>query len=144
MGAWGPGHFDNDGALDFVNDLLDAPAESRVDLVERLLARVVDREDHPEADTGSHAVVAAALIAAQCPGGEPVSDARWPLEPLPAFPADLRPLAVEALDRVLADGSELAELWSEAKGADDWRREVQRLRRVLNQPMPGEIPLFDV
>jgi hypothetical protein len=144
VGAWGPGHFDNDGALDFVDDLLDAPAENRVDLVERLLARVVDGEHHPAIDDGSHVVVAAALIAAQCPGGEPVSDARWPLEPLPAFPADLRSLAVEALDRVLSDGSELAELWSEAAGAEDWRRAVLRLRRVLDQPMPGEVPLFEV
>ncbi|MDT3443436.1 MULTISPECIES: DUF4259 domain-containing protein [unclassified Pseudofrankia] len=144
MGAWGPGHFDNDGALDFVDDLLDAPAANRVDLVRRLLVRAVDTEGYLEIDAGSHVVVAAALIAAQCPGGEPVSDSRWPLEPLPAFPDDLRSLAVEALDRVLADGSGLAELWSETASAEDWRREVLLLRRVLDQPMPGEVPLFEV
>ncbi|WP_405575467.1 DUF4259 domain-containing protein [Streptomyces sp. NBC_01167] len=37
-----------------------------------------------------------------------------PSEPLPELPADLRTLAVDALDQVVSELSELAELWAEA------------------------------
>nr|WP_281200267.1 DUF4259 domain-containing protein [Streptomyces antibioticus] len=43
-------------------------------------------------------------------------------------PADLRTLAVDALDRVVADRSEMAELWDEAAGGAKLRRGVARLR----------------
>ncbi|MFE4337229.1 DUF4259 domain-containing protein [Streptomyces sp. NPDC056831] len=42
-----------------------------------------------------------------------------PKEPLPALSADLRPLAVEALDRILTKESELLELWEES-GAEEY------------------------
>ncbi|MFE5805536.1 DUF4259 domain-containing protein [Streptomyces sp. NPDC056491] len=54
---------------------------------------------------------AAALVAAQCPGGRPVISGHGPDLPVPALPAGLRETAVRALDRITAGRSELRDLW---------------------------------
>ncbi|KDN85966.1 DUF4259 domain-containing protein [Kitasatospora cheerisanensis] len=71
-------------------------------------------------------------MAAQCPGGGPVSTAYGPDEPLPVFGAGLRRTALDALGTVLGADSELAELWDDADQGAQWRREVERLRAVLH------------
>ncbi|MFF7454449.1 DUF4259 domain-containing protein [Kitasatospora sp. NPDC008115] len=147
MGTWDIGHFDNDTAADFSGALDEAAPEEREGLVRRVLTVVADTaaEDYLDSDEAAKAVAAAALVAAQCPGGEPVTTSYGPDEPLPAFAADLRPLAVQALDRVVADESELAELWDETEESEDWRRTVKDLRAVLDpEPQPATEPLSDV
>ncbi|MEF2529756.1 MULTISPECIES: DUF4259 domain-containing protein [Streptomyces] len=42
--------------------------------------------------------------------------------------ADLQPLAVEALDRVVAEASELAELWDETPEGPRWRQNISSRR----------------
>jgi len=54
------------------------------------------------------------------------------------LPADLRTLAVDALDRVVADRSEMAELWDEAADGSNWRRGLARLRDVLDPRLPPQ------
>ncbi|MFF6888991.1 DUF4259 domain-containing protein, partial [Streptomyces sp. NPDC012421] len=68
-----------------------------------------------------------------------------PSEPLPELPADLRMLAVDALDQVVSNRSELAELWAEAANWSKWRQDITRLRDVLDPPIPpqGEA-LFEI
>ncbi|MFF8770638.1 DUF4259 domain-containing protein [Kitasatospora sp. NPDC015120] len=147
MGTWDIGHFDNDTAADFSGTLDEAALEEREGLVRRVLTVVADTgaEDYLDSDEAAEALAAAALVAAQCPGGEPVTTAYGPDEPLPTFPADLRPLAVEALDRIVADESELAELWDETEESAAWRRAVKDLRAVLApEPEPDTEPLFDL
>ncbi|WP_380281968.1 DUF4259 domain-containing protein [Kitasatospora purpeofusca] len=141
MGTWDIGHFDNDTAADFSGTLDDAAPVEREAVVRRVLTFVAATaaEDYLDSHEAAQAVAAAALIAAQCPGGEPVTTSYGPKQPLPAFPADLRPLAADALDRVLADESELAELWDESGEAADWRRTVTDLRAVL-VPDPAAAP----
>ncbi|MEV6747488.1 DUF4259 domain-containing protein [Streptomyces sp. NPDC051080] len=54
-------------------------------------------------------------------------------------------LAVDALDQVVSDQSELAELWAEAANWSKWRRDITRLRDVLAPPIPPqEEALFDI
>ncbi|MFI5632923.1 DUF4259 domain-containing protein [Streptomyces sp. NPDC051664] len=53
------------------------------------------------------------------------------LEPLPALPLELRGLAVQALDRVATEPSELLELWSEGGHGEPWEEGIGRLRTVL-------------
>ena len=77
------------------------------------------------------AVAAAALVAAQCPGGDPVTTAYGPKLPVPELPLDLRELAVRALDRVITDSSELLELWAETAEIGSWRATTAHLRTVL-------------
>ncbi|GAA1388275.1 hypothetical protein GCM10009639_14560 [Kitasatospora putterlickiae] len=147
MGTWDIGHFDNDTAADFSGTLDEAALEEREGLVRRVLSVAADTgaEDYLDCDEAVEAVAAAALVAAQCPGGEPVTTSYGPDEPLPTFAADLRPLAVEALDRVVADESELAELWDETEESEAWRRGIKDLRAVLApEPEPATEALFDL
>jgi hypothetical protein len=57
----------------------------------------------PKEQSAQEAVAAAALISAQCPDGEPTDTGYGLEEPMPAFPADLRTLAAEALNHILDD-----------------------------------------
>ncbi|WP_335933807.1 DUF4259 domain-containing protein [Streptomyces sp. PTD5-9] len=127
MGTWDFGHFDNDSAADFSGRLDDAPEAERPALI-RTALEIAIAADYLDSDEGSEAVAAAALIGAQCPGGEPVTTAYGPDEQLPALPADLRPLAAKALDAVLGDNSELRELWEDN---EKWTTGITRLRDVL-------------
>jgi len=121
MGTWDTGPFDNDAAGDFCAALDEASADAREDIVRDTLMRVAGTGDHLEADESQEAVAAAALIAGQCPGGTPVGGLDGPEEPLPDL-TGLRSLAVQALDRVVSEPSELPELWEEgASDSTSWR-----------------------
>lgn len=80
MGTWGTGPFDNDTAADFAGDLDDAPPGEREAHVRGVLARTVSAAGY--LDVAQEAVAAAALIAAQCPGGRPVETVYGPEQPL--------------------------------------------------------------
>ena len=142
MGTWGTGPFDNDTAADFSGVLDAAPPGKREELIRGVLTRTVTATGYlTEAE---EAVAAAALIATQCPGGEPTGTAYGPQQPLPAFPQDLRALAAEALDRVLADESGLSGLVNPAD-ARQWLSSVKVLRDVLDPPPTvPDVPLFEL
>ncbi|AHH96468.1 hypothetical protein GCM10010174_75280 [Kutzneria viridogrisea] len=131
MGAWDTGAFDNDAAADFSGDLDELGPDDRVEAVRETLSSAAGEREHLDGDEGARAVAAAALVAAQCPQGDPADPIYGPKEPLPDLPVDLRPLAVRALRRVLAAESELAELWSEGEQGAHWREGVRRLVKVL-------------
>lgn len=140
MGTWGMGPFQNDTAADFSYTLDEAEAGEREAVVRKILSSAVRAQEHLE-----EAVAAARLIAAQKPTGEPVDDICGPREPLPDFPDDLCALAVEALDRVVADESYLAEPWDESGEGERWRRSIANLRAILDpQPWHGTEPLFEI
>ncbi|MGI5531350.1 DUF4259 domain-containing protein [Streptomyces syringium] len=130
MGTWDIGPFENDMAADFASALDEAAETDREAMVRQALIATINTQGYLDSSEGAEAVAAAALVAARCPGGEPVSSAYGPKEPMPAFAADLRACAAEALDRVLAADSELAELWDE-NGDDRWRQSVSRLREIV-------------
>lgn len=138
MGTWDAGPFDNDTAADFCGDLDEAGLGEREGMVRGILAVAADTagDDYLESPDSDRAVAAAALVAAQCPGGEPVDSGYAPDEPLPDLVA-LRGLALQALDRVMTEPSELLELWEGPDGAS-WRTNVCRLRDVLRPQPPGE------
>ncbi|MDH6189345.1 hypothetical protein M2168_002377 [Streptomyces sp. CZ24] len=115
----------------------------REQAVRTALVRAVDIPDGVELDAceAQRAVAAAALVAAQCPGGEPAASAYGPDEPLPDL-TGLRGLAVDALGRVLTEPSELYELWAES-GGERWVAEVRRLENaLLPQPADEQPGLF--
>lgn len=145
MGTWDVGPLDNDEAADFAHVLDETAPDKREELVRATLNRAVQAPDYLEGPQAQEAAGAAALIAAQCPGGEQISTSYGPEEALPAFADDLRPLAVEALDRVAAEESELAELWDDAPDGPRWRQSVSRLRAVpAPESGPQEEALFDI
>ncbi|GAA2746873.1 DUF4259 domain-containing protein [Kitasatospora cinereorecta] len=139
MGTWDSGPFDNDTAADFAFTFDESAPEDREGLVRATLSRAARARGEIEASNGEEAVAAAALVASQCPGGEPVTSSFGPDKVLPVFPPELRAIAVDALDRILAEESELAELWDESGDGPRWRRGVTRLRAVL-APVPPPQP----
>ncbi|MBA3531067.1 MAG: DUF4259 domain-containing protein [Ardenticatenales bacterium] len=60
MGAWGPGGFDNDDALDWIDDLCEADT---LDVLRDTLTAVAEKEDYIQVDEGSEAVAAAEVHA---------------------------------------------------------------------------------
>ncbi|MGI5350740.1 DUF4259 domain-containing protein [Streptomyces sp. CA-250714] len=130
MGTWDVGPFDNDAAGDFCAALDEASADAREGIVRDTLARVAGTRDYLEADEAEEAVAAAALIAAQCHGGPSVDRFDGPEEPLPDL-TGLRSLAVQALDRVVSEPSELPELWDDASDSTPWRASIDGLRTIL-------------
>ncbi|GJF27215.1 DUF4259 domain-containing protein [Streptomyces sp. HO565] len=47
-------------------------------------------------------------------------------------------LAVDALDQVVSERSELAEQWAEAANWPKWRQEITHLRDLLDPPIPPQ------
>ncbi|MBT2380656.1 hypothetical protein AMK21_12165 [Streptomyces sp. CB00316] len=131
MGAWDIGHFDNDTAADFGGSVDDADPEKKADVLRAVLAAAAGTGPQDYLDSGEEAVAAAALVAAQCPGGEPVTTAYGPKDPLPPLPADLRPLAVRALDRLTGANAEPLDLWADAGAEEEWLAGIAALRAVL-------------
>ncbi|WP_033221180.1 DUF4259 domain-containing protein [Kitasatospora phosalacinea] len=78
---------------------------------------------------------AAALVAAQCPGGTPVCTEHDPEQPLPPL-VDLRPLAARTVARALGPDSDLTEGWFAYAAHPARRGESERLRAVLREPEP--------
>lgn len=145
MGTWDIGPFDNDTAADFGGDLDDAALGERGSMIRGALRRAAAPADYLDTSDGERAVAAAALVVAQHPDGEPACSIYGPSEPLPELPADLRTLAVDALDQVVSEQSELAELWAEAADGSKWREDITRLRDVLDPPVPPqEEALFEI
>ncbi|MEU8508722.1 DUF4259 domain-containing protein [Streptomyces brevispora] len=136
MGTWDVGPFDNDTAADFCGNLGDAAADEREGIVRNTLVETIDALGYLDAYISEKAVAAAALIAAQCPGGDPANSPYGPKCTMPDL-TGLRPLAVQALDRVTAAESELMELWDEAQD-NSWRASIHRLQGALLPQPPGE------
>ncbi|MEU0934707.1 DUF4259 domain-containing protein [Embleya sp. NPDC005971] len=145
MGTWDIGPFENDMAADFASTLDEAAEADREKVVRDTLVTTIDTRDHLDGNEGCEAVAAAALIAAQCSDGEPVSPFFGPKEPVPAFARELRSFAVDALDRVLAPESELAELWDDTPDGPRWRLSIDQLRWILDPRLrPQEDVLFEI
>ncbi|MEU7305355.1 DUF4259 domain-containing protein [Streptomyces sp. NPDC007206] len=131
MGTWDTGHFDNDTAADFSHTLDEAPAAERESIVRRALLLAINTQGYLDSDIAAEAVAAAALVAAQCPAGDPVTTAYGPKQPLPQLSPHLRDLAIRALDRAITQPCELLQLWGETDRTGPWREGIQQLRNTL-------------
>ncbi|MGC5018152.1 DUF4259 domain-containing protein [Micromonospora sp. DT47] len=143
MGTWAAGPFDNDVAADWCDDLDEASPEERPALVEQALQETVDETAHLDAVPATEAVAAAAVVAAHLPGGPSIESSYAP-DFLTSggrltLPGHLPALALRALDRVLADDSELAELWAESGELDEFLAALAPIRAVL-APRADAVP----
>ncbi len=131
MGAWGTGTFDNDDAADWAYELGDA-----LDLspARQALAATMDSDGYLEIPEGACAVAAAAVVAATFDGdlkGLPEEVGEWVDDhPGTASRGDAR-LAVDALERVLSEDSELRDLWGDAPEGAEWAKGLEKLCRRL-------------
>ena len=134
MGTWGIGSFENDDAADFMIDLLDS---GDLSLIREVLDNVLTSTEYVEAPDATLAIVAAEIVAAA--RGRPTLAAQqeegladWLARVRPSTDASLLAQARDALTRILAENSELHELWEEADNAHDWRAIVVELGQHLN------------
>ncbi len=131
MGAWGTGTFDNDDAADWAYELDEA-----TDLLpaREALAATMDSDGYLEIPEGALAVAAATVVAASFDGdlrGIPDDVGAWIDDhPDAASRGDAR-LALDALDRVMSEDSELRALWGDSPAGPAWVDTIERLRRRL-------------
>jgi hypothetical protein len=128
VGAWGPGPFENDDAMDWLDDL-----EERGETAIRAALDGAIGKGQPDASAAASAIAAAAIIAAS---GESTSielpeDARAWLEQHEIVLRDpLASRARESINRVARD-SELRELWDESAELEDWLAAIEQISSTL-------------
>lgn len=116
MGAWGQGNFENDNALDYLNDVLDQDELSYLHAA--FDAALQGDIDSPEA---CEALAAVEVLCAAC--GAPADDAseellEW-VEGKSDVPEELIAEGLRAIAAVKTE-SELRELWEETDDFEDW------------------------
>jgi hypothetical protein len=130
MGAWGSGPFDNDFAADWAYEL---EAADGFGAVLTALTSVVGTSGFLDAFDGSIALAAAEVAAAA--RGRPTSSlpktiSAWVAQHSSELTGADEALALAAVDRVLAEDSELRELWAESSDSV-WLDAAQELRHRL-------------
>ncbi|WP_234856649.1 DUF4259 domain-containing protein [Acinetobacter junii] len=135
MGTWSHESFGNDTANDWAYELEDATDFS---VIETALQVALDEGDeYLDADLAMEAIAAVEVIAKRLGKGtqfdvytEKVD--QW-LETISEQPSDdLLSLAKRVLERIVADDSELKELWLESDEYELWLGSIQQLKDALN------------
>lgn len=138
MGAWDVGTFDNDTACDWGYELHGIDDLSAVR--HAIEAVLVTKGDYLDSDVACEALAACEVIARLRGNWGERSDHSavvddW-VQKHPAKPSqELVQHALEAIDRILGEASELKELWDESHEGEKWRAAVADLRlRVAGIP----------
>ena len=135
MGTWSHESFGNDTANDWAYELEDATDFA---VIEAALQVALDEGDeYLDADLAMEAIAAIEVIAKRLGKGTQ-SDVytekvdQW-LETISEQPSDdLLSLAKRVLERIVADDSELKELWLESDEYELWLGNIQQLKDALN------------
>ena len=130
MGAFGAGVFDNDDALDWLEELL---ASDGAGLIMGALDDALAAE-YLEIPEASAALVAAEVLAARnlrASAALPEALRRWTERADIVLTAQMLARAQTAVARVARE-SELAEAWAETEAADQWQASLADLRERLD------------
>lgn len=131
MGAWGHLAFDNDTANDWAYDLEEVDDLSLVEAAFAELEAV--GADYLDQDIACNALGACEVLA-RLQGHPGYTNSytekvdQWVAARKITPSAALLKRASAAIDRILADKSELRELWEEGDDGDAWRKSVEDLR----------------
>jgi Domain of unknown function (DUF4259) len=134
MGAWGSSVFSDDTALDCLEDVVSSKAP--LNYMREAFDAALELKYLEYAEAQSVIVSAAimdSLLNGTDHGGDEESLDTWLKRNAKLDVSSLKPLAVAALARVLADGSELRELWEE--NVDEypkWRGGLESISKRLN------------
>jgi hypothetical protein len=141
MGAWGAKAFENDAALDWLAEL-----EVRGVLALRAVLSGVaelERDEYLDQEEGSTAIAAAEVVAAALGRGRdrvhPEANAWLDANAGEIVAEDLDP-ARRAVERVLAENSELRDLWDENGPHAAWHADVGALLLRLGGDPDGMAP----
>ncbi len=135
MGAWGTGFFDDDTHSDFLYNVLenDMSPESFGQYFEN----GIEAEEYLDYDVGAEIIVSAALIDAILNGTkldcvtEGVDE--WLVKHKDDNVQPLKAKAVQALEKVIGEDSELNELWKEnEEDYPEWKGLIEQLIARLN------------
>ena len=128
-GAWGYESFENDDALDWVENFLKRGGQSAV---EKTIASVAKGRGYLQASDGCYAIAACEVLAAAQgrPSTDLPKDVAALAKKLSSKPSDaVRKDARDALDRILGKESELSELWKDAKESfEKWKKLIEDLK----------------
>ena len=139
MGAWGHGHFEDDSAWDFMDEIEESDDPKEV--INAALDAALEAE-YLESDEGNAVIVAATYIDRQQNGtkfSSPDSDEPLNVDTFPGRHPNvdfskLRAKAIQALQKLLGDDSELNELWVENEELyPAWRQGIESLIQRLNK-----------
>jgi hypothetical protein len=135
MGAWGAGVFENDEALDWLGDLVEANDLGPI----RAALAGAQGGGFLEADAAIAVLAAAEVVAAL--RGRPMADPPEQLGEVLAAghvadDAELVPAALSAVRRV-RERSELRELWDDV-GSEDWVSALEDLEARLRALIPAK------
>ena len=146
MGAWSHEAFGNDTACDWAYGLQEVDDLS---LVEAALAAVAP-DGYLDASEATEALAAIEVIA-RLRGHAGYSNAYtevaddWVAATRLVPPEPLVQRALDVLDRIVGDESELKELWDDSDSAADWQASLADLReRLLEPPEALPAPLDDI
>jgi len=133
MATWGTKTFEDDTAVDWISELVEAD-ETR----EFLLAAITLPEDDAEVDYDTAVIVVASceVIVAlldEPRKGLPEELKDWLSDNECDDITDLPEFASIALNQVLADDSELVTTWQEAEDYDEWKEGVDELQEIIEQ-----------
>lgn len=135
MGTWAVDAFGNDFAQDWAADLHEV---SNMDAVADTLNVVLEGSGELEAPLAVEALVAIEVLARlQGKGGERTEDSAavdaWvdARKPKHKPRTDLAEKAQQALERILAEDSELRQLWEESEHYEEWLASVRDLKARL-------------
>ena len=128
-GAWGYKSFENDDALDWVENFLKEGGQSAV---EKTIATVAKGKGYLQAPEACYAIAACEVLAAAQgrPSPDLPKDIAAYANKLSAKPsAAVRKNARDALDRILGKESEISELWKDAKtSSGEWKKTIEDLK----------------
>jgi len=138
LGAWGIQGLDNDRAMDFVGNFLDAPSEKLLDEAVRKITDAAS-DKYLEAPDCERAIAAAEIVPALL--GSPIADlperlASW-FKDSSTFRAGrgLVTMAIQSVRRI-GTQSELQELWADIDESEAWQQEMADLERRLSSATP--------
>jgi len=130
MGAWGPGIFEDDAACDFMYEVEESDDPKALFRTSFESAITADYLEYDE----THAVTVSAAYIDHILHGTPYDmegDVQYDnfMAKHRSLPlADLKPMAVQALQRILGQDSEMNELWSENEEEYPvWRKTIEDL-----------------
>ncbi len=132
MGAWGIGNFDNDTAADWAFQLEES---EDLTLVKETIDQVLNgEEDYLDADLACEALAAIEVVARlqgnwgeKSTYSEPVDN--WVEGHNFVVPPELIKNSCKAIDRILAENSELKELWKESDDYGAWKELLKNLKK---------------
>jgi hypothetical protein len=134
MGAWGSGVFENDTACDFASAIADGGGMAALaEALDRVASSGDNYLEAPEAEEG----LAAAEIVARLKGSPGQQTAytasidAWIEGFQTEIPDALIGMAKRSIARILAEPSELLELWAASDDFDSWKRSVEEVLKRL-------------